>query len=308
MLLQTLSAKEILDKLLSQSGRGEDITILSAGKWLRENSHRPFFLFLHLLDPHDPYEPLEPYRSRFLGEAETYHGSLWLEMGRDPDTLRRQVALYDAEIAAVDAKVGRLLGFLTDAGVLDRTLIVFTADHGENMGDHEPFFRHADVYDASIRVPLILRFPGVLDAGQKVTRLVENSALFPTILSLVGLDIPQGIEGEDLVPVVNGTAEDRFRFAVSNSGKQWGLRTDSWKLRIDFKDGSRRLYDVVNDPEERTDVLEVHPDVGEELETILLAEIQRREGQLPSGEEEASPFEGLDRQTIERLRALGYVQ
>ncbi|MCK4546332.1 MAG: sulfatase [Candidatus Eisenbacteria sp.] len=308
LLAQTLAAKEIFDKFLAQTGRGRDLTILSARKWLAGNAERPFFLFLHLLDPHHPYEPLEPYRSRFSRDLEGPGNSLWIEQGRDPEALAMQLALYDGEIAAADAKVGDLLQYLEDAGIMDGTLIVFTADHGENMGDHELFFRHTDVYDASMRVPLIIRFPGVLRAGRTLTQVVENSALFPTILSLIHHDVPAGLDGEDLALLMEGTAAERFRFALANSGRRWALRTGSWKIRIDFGDGSRRLYDLVNDPEETTDVLADHPEVGEELETILLAEIERLEGALPSGEEEASPFEGLDRETIERLKALGYVQ
>jgi arylsulfatase A-like enzyme len=308
LLVQTLAAKEIIDKLVAQYSGGEDQTILSAAKWLRENYDKPFFLFLHLIDPHDPYQPLEPYRSKFPGETEGLAKSLWVELGRDPETLGRQISLYDGEVAAADAKLGRLLQVLKDRAVKDRTLIVYTADHGENMGDHEPFFRHADVYDSSIRVPLILRFPGVLEAGRTVREVVENSAIFPTILSLAGHEIPEGLEGEDLVPLIRGGRERTGRFALSNSGRNWALRTHFWKIRIDFKDGSRRLYDLVNDPDEAEDLFEAELEIGEEMEALLLAEIQRLEGGLPGAEDEESPFEGLDHRTRERLKALGYIQ
>jgi|GEM_PF-1279014 len=308
LLVQTLVAKEIVDKLRYRYGSGRDQTILSAAKWASGNAERPFFLFLHLLDPHEPFEPLEPYRSRFPPDTRALTNSLWARMGRDVETAARLISLYDGEIAGADDKVAELLGLLDRLGTAHRTLVVLTADHGENMADHEPFFRHVGVYDSSLRIPLILRYPGVLGAGVTVPGVVENSSILPTVLSLIGESAPADVEGESLVPLIEGTCAAWDRAALAYSGKEYGLRADAWKVVIDFSDGSRSLYDLANDPGEEVNVFSDHETRGARMADSLLARIQRLEGELPKAQEDASPFEGLDRQTRERLRALGYIQ
>ncbi len=308
LLIQTLAVKEFFDKFMWKIRGGDNQTLLCVGKWLRGRPKTPFFLFLHLLDPHWPYEPLEPYRSAFPPETSKTEGSLWVDQGRDPKTLARNLSLYDGEILTVDDGLTRFLSLLEQVSPAERTLIVFTADHGENLGDHEPYFRHQDVYDGSVQVPLILHCPGTLEAGRTVDAVVENSAIVPTILSLIGDDIPEWIEGESLVPLARGIDGTPDRRAFVYSGKRFGLRTSDWKVIIDFKNGERLLYDLAADPAERNDLFEAEEAVAAAMEERLLAEIDRLEGGLPGADEGRSPFEGLDRQTMERLKALGYVQ
>lgn len=308
LLLQTLAAKEIFDRLVWRYAGGEDQTIMCARKWLSRNAGRPFFMFLHLLDPHDPYEPFEPYRSQFPRETEGLNQFLWVKQGRPIEALARFTSLYDGEIAAADAKLGRVLHSLEQAGIMDDVLIVFTADHGENLGDHEPFFRHADIFEGCLRVPLIFRYPRILKAGLAVDGIVENSGIPRTILSLIGVGTPPGLEGENFVPLMRGMSRSEGRVAVANSGRRYALRLDRWKVVIDFKNGSRELYDLIGDPGETANVFSDHEEFGEKVGDEFLAMIKELEGRMPSGEDESSPFEGLDRQTRERLRALGYIQ
>lgn len=316
LLIQTLVVKEIADKLRGRYAGGSDPTILSAKKWLAHNRERPFFLFLHLLDPHTPYEPLEPYRSMFPRETAGLENTLWAQQGRSLAALARNIALYDGEIAAADAKIGELLDYLDASGLRDRTLVVLTSDHGENLKNHEPFFGHWDIYESSLRVPLILRFPGVLRSGRVVPGIVENSSIVPTILSLAGQPVPDVFDGDDLAALIDGTAEIADRFAVAAAGR-YALRMEDWKVAVDFRAGQVELYDLVSDPAERRDVLALRTEQSEayaryedrarEMERILRTELERREGFIRQDPDAPLPIEQLDRRTIESLKALGYI-
>lgn len=308
LLVQTLAVKEVIDRLRSRFRKAKHQTILCTEKWLLGNVGRPFFLFLHVADPHWPYAPLEPYRSKFPPDTRGLDESLWVTLGRDPNVLARNISLYDGDVAAADAKVGEILGLLESVGMLDHTFVILTADHGENLGDHEPFFAHGDIYDSSMRVPLIFHHPGVFEGGLVVHELVANHSLFATILSFLGLEVPAWAVGQDLTPLVRGTAEPVEQFVFGNSGKRYALRTHTWKVVINFKDGQRGLHDLVNDPDERMDFYGDHEEVGSEMADRLLAEVGRLERGIPGTEEEPSPLEKVDRQIRERLRALGYLQ
>jgi hypothetical protein len=140
--------------------------------WLRRTRRRPFFLWLHLYDPHSPYVPPEPYRSRF------------------PATLE---GAYDGEIAATDAQVGRLIDFLTSSRRLANTVIVVVGDHGESLGEHGEQQHGFFVYDASVRIPLIVAGPRVpTRAVPDQVRIVD---VMPTILELAGVGAPSAVQG-----------------------------------------------------------------------------------------------------------------
>ncbi|MBD3872782.1 MAG: sulfatase-like hydrolase/transferase [Acidobacteria bacterium] len=141
-------------------------------RWLDERGRpSPFFLWLHLYDPHDPYTPPEPYASRYP---------------RQP---------YNAEVAFTDSLVGRFREALEARGLLDRSLVILTADHGEGLGDHGERFHGFFVYETTIHVPLIIRFPHAARAGTVAADPVSHVDLMPTILDAVGLPVPDDLEG-----------------------------------------------------------------------------------------------------------------
>src|SRR5262249_56535894 len=106
---------------------------------------------------------------------------------------------YKPSIQRVDAQVGRLLGALADAGVERNTLVIIHADHGQNLLDHGTFGHGQDLYDASLRVPLVMRWPGHLPAGQRVDGLVRLVDVYPTVAELAGLGVPAVLDGRSLV-------------------------------------------------------------------------------------------------------------
>ena len=145
----------------------------------------PFFLWVHYYDPHYDYSPPRPWAQKFAGR------------------------LYDGEIAYMDAEIGRLLDAMTARGLLDRTLVAVIADHGESLGEHGEETHGLFLYDSTIRVPLILRMPGLIPAGTKMAGPVSGVDLAPTILDLLGLPPLAGAQGVSFAPAVRGHAADR---------------------------------------------------------------------------------------------------
>lgn len=158
--------------------RRGDHVIDEALKWLGQNPKRPFFLWVHLYDPHAPYNPPEPFASRY----------------------RRRP--YDGEIAFADAQVGRLLTFLGRHGVLDTSLLVLTSDHGESLGEHGEKTHGFFIYDSTLHVPLIIKTPGV------VPRVVRNDVslvdVMPTLLQALKISMPASVQGRSLLDLILG--------------------------------------------------------------------------------------------------------
>ncbi|MEM6456594.1 MAG: sulfatase, partial [Acidobacteriota bacterium] len=134
--------------------------------WLEENADAPFFLWLHYFDPHYPHDPPPPYDQLFAHEP------------------------YDGEIAYADESLGVMLDHLERLGVRDRTLVVFTADHGEGRGEHNESTHSMLVYNSTMRVPLIVAVPGGQPAGRRVDERVSTVDILPTVLDLLGIAPP----------------------------------------------------------------------------------------------------------------------
>src|SRR5712692_5881333 len=170
--------------------RGDEVAARGL-RWLGQGSpaghasgRAPFFLWVHLYDPHDPYDPPADLRRRFAS------------------------APYDGEIAAVDRAVGRIVSGLSPA--IDReTLIVVAADHGEALGDHGEATHGVFLYDATLHVPLLVRLPGGRSGGARVTSRVRLADVAPTILETAGLPVPGPMQGQTLLPLMAGAPQDR---------------------------------------------------------------------------------------------------
>jgi arylsulfatase A-like enzyme len=167
--------------------RSADQVLPPALEWMAGQGERPFFAFVHFFDPHAPYDP----PSAFL-EAP----------GSD-------AARYDAEIAFVDSQVGKLVAFLKERGLYGDSLIVLLADHGESLGEHGESTHGLFVYDATIRVPLLVRGRGIVP-GTRIGAQVRTIDVMPTVLELLGLTPGPEVEGRSLEPLLVGRSE-RFR-------------------------------------------------------------------------------------------------
>ncbi len=248
--------------------RDLDEVLPGAVRWLDERGDAPFFLFVHAFDPHCPYWPDERFREP---AAAWYEGPLdpRAMCGPDfaplladgtfgPDEKRLVSDLYDAEVAAADAALGRFLVELDRRSLLADTLVVFTSDHGEVLGDHGRL-GHGRMYEEELRVPLVLRFPGGRPVGV-VEAPVQHVDLVPTVLSALGLAVPDGVQGVDLMPLVRGEAgavpADRLR--VSRTADLVGVRGGGGEKAVfELVDGeptAGRLFDLARDPGELDDL------------------------------------------------------
>jgi len=264
--------------------RGESVTRLALDT-IRRDAGGPFFAWIHYYDPHAPYDPPEPYRSRHPHP-------------------------YDGEIAYVDACVGDLLRGLDDLGLRDRTLVVVTSDHGEGLRDpHDEETHGILLYEETLRIPLLLAASGKIPAGRVVPGLVRSIDLAPTVLDLLGLPVPEAMQGDSLLPTIlqgDPPAErtSYFDTVMPREAYGWspmkGIRDARWKY-IDAP--KAELFDLAEDPRESRNVLETRPERTREMRARL-AQIERRFGRESA---RASGRGDLDEDLLANLEALGYV-
>ncbi|HLE84680.1 MAG TPA: sulfatase [Thermoanaerobaculia bacterium] len=298
-------------------GRGPDRfenVVADAFDWLdapEGPGGAPFFLFLHSYQVHHPYTPDPADLARFappgydgwLGDAVEIRELRWINHGgveATPADRALIAAAYDAEILDADRALGHLLAGLRERRLLDRTLVVFTSDHGEEMGEHGTLGWHTHtLYDELLRVPLVVALPAGRWAGERVARQVRLIDVAPTVLAAVGIEPPQAWQGTSLLEILRG---ERVPPLLALSQRDTGeerpvvaaLRTGRWK----WYDG--RLHDLLADPAELHDYSHLEPDLSRALEASI--EELLRAGPLASGEAVE-----LDRETAERLKALGYL-
>ena len=243
-----------------------------------------FLLFVNDMEPHLPYTPPEDVARRFLpadatpeeiaqARAFDFPRTLSVMLGREsvsPRERRILTALYDAEIATLDASIGRLLDRLASEGVLDRTLVVVCGDHGENIGDHGLWEHRFSLHRSIRHVPLVLRLPGVFDGGRTVADPVRLEDVFPTVLEACGLPVPAKLDGASLSgPVAGRIARamqgppvdfmDRVRELVPGADvtpfeASWRAVYDGRYHYLTASDGRELLYDTADDPAEERDL------------------------------------------------------
>jgi arylsulfatase A-like enzyme len=293
----------------------------------------PFFLFIHFMDPHSdtgrrtrnqlPYFSPPAFRRDIrVGEAEFCAGpgkcatEYLLEMDEErealPDAKIAKIrALYEAGIRHLDQELGTLFAELRRLGIYDQSLIVVTSDHGEEFREHGLFI-HSQVYDETIAVPLLIRFPGGANAGRRVEGLAELLDILPTILDYLNLEIPEYAQGESLLPYLDERraavpgpvlAQDKLQRSV------YALRTPDDKLVYDVSTQRAQLFDLASDPEERRDLSEARPERVRELRQQL-EELLEKHAELARivGPEGPGDTSALDAEARNRLKEIGYLQ
>jgi arylsulfatase A-like enzyme/tetratricopeptide (TPR) repeat protein len=261
-------------------------TTAAALRWIDAvPAGRPWFAWVHYFEPHSPYEPPAVLRARFAAHP------------------------YDGEVAAVDVEVGALLRRLEERGRRSNTVVLVTADHGESLGEHGEETHGVFVYEATLRVPLIVAGPGV-SAGVVSRATARGIDLFPTLLDLAGVAVPGGVEGRSLRPALGGAAlpdapvYGESLFTRLNLG--WAP-LHSWRSgRFKLVDAPRpELFDLAADPGETKDVAAAHPDQVESLRRELRAALSAAERAQAGSPGPPTPYP--DPETARRLAALGYL-
>lgn len=267
--------------------------------------HDRFLLYLHLIYPHRPYTPPPPFQGSFGPEAP---GKRY---GRASKAVAKKMSnAYDAEILRADHLVGEIIEDMQDLGLLESTWVVLLSDHGEGFGEHGRLEHGNSFFDELLRVPLIVLPPQRARRPQVVTEPVSTIDVFPTLLDILGLPVPETASGDSLLRFVEGTP-GRPRLLISSSSSsgdvQGGsIRRGRWKL-IDHpvQEANPLLFDSDADPEEKdnlagTGVAE-EPGLRQALQDHFEL-VDAARAALPTG----APAE-VDAESLERLKALGYV-
>lgn len=267
-------------------------------QFLRGHAQEPFFLLVHYWDVHTPYLPPEPYRRRFYqgkdqaDPANHSLDSLWQHpLGKTwQDTWFKWVggvtdaafvnALYAGALNYLDTQLEHLLEELAALGLEERTLVVLMADHGESLTEHGIYYDHHGLYDCCLHVPLILRWPGRVEAGQKQGGLTQHFDLAPTLLAAAGVEVPAGMEGRNLL-AADRQPPSQVLSAENTWQSKWSLRTASHKLILarrpdPYGNPPRELYDLQTDPGETRNLAAEQPDLCRQLEEELEGLIRRR--------------------------------
>ena len=259
---------------------------------------RPFFLFFHFWDPHTPYLPPPPFDRMFYRGDEKDPGNesmaeLWrfenfnryfAEWMPGVTDIEFPKAQYDAEIAYMDACLASVLTRIDELGLTNDTLLVLTADHGEELDEHGHWFDHHGLYDTNLHIPLILRCPDRLPAGQRIGGLTSMLDVAPTILDLLNLGdlaLELKMQGQSLLPLIDSPAAtqrgttDYLHITENTWMKKRGIRTHRWKLIVPLETpdlhGSSdvELYQLVTDPGELHNIAFDRPDVVERLTGLM---------------------------------------
>ncbi|HVR69384.1 MAG TPA: sulfatase [Vicinamibacteria bacterium] len=217
----------------------------------------PTFLYVHTMDPHVPYAPPPPFDRMFEPHPTPEHPAVDPRHDyKEPKDRERMIAQYDGDIAYGDQEFGRFVRELRARGLYDQALIVFTADHGEEFLDHGQWTHGKSVFDELIHVPLIVKFPGQVDAGARVRQQVQLVDIVPTVLQSQGLPVPEPphIAGRPLQATLRaGAPEPPAVSEISHRGfVAHGMRTSRDKYVRRFSPDDDELYfDLVRDPGEK---------------------------------------------------------
>jgi len=321
--------------------------------WIEQNAEWPYFLYVHSVDPHENYEPAPEYLKLFADPAhEAQYRKEWQAL---VDVKPGQVAnactkvrfekagveiepfieygkqLYDADIRANDDEIARLVDALDQKGQLDDMIVVVTADHGEEFFEHGGTSHAFMLWNELIHVPLLIIAPGLLPEGLVVKDPVQSLDLYPTLLDLLGVTPPEGLQGRSFAPQCQGKPGDgRMIFSenhespgseesrvLQNQGVTLSVIRGPWKFILNLKCPTDRprpraeLYRIDQDFAERKNLAEEQPELSAELEQVLLSwwavNSARREG-VSVGNLTLDALEEADPDTLERLRKLGYVK
>ena len=259
----------------------------------------PFFLFLRHMDPHAPYLPPAPYERMF------YHGDECDPKNRSMDPVKAfkpfcdffaqwmppgitdkdyVIAQYDGAVAYMDACIQTIFNALEAHGIMDETIVILNGDHGETLYDHECWFDHHGLYDVTLHVPLIIRYPGRIPAGGRVSGYNQHKDLVPTILDLAEIDTGIDFDGDSLLSLVDGTVpsfDSEFYITECTWMRKHGWRTPQWKLMVALEPDFHfkppvELYNLVEDPDENNNLADELPDVVNLLKRRMRNWISKR--------------------------------
>jgi arylsulfatase A-like enzyme/predicted Zn-dependent protease len=263
--------------------RGDEV-IDEVLRWLDQYKNERFFTWVHLYDPHTPYEPPSPFREKYPKRP------------------------YVGEIAYTDSQLGRLWGYLEENNLIDNTILIFAADHGESLGEHQESTHGFFVYQEGIHVPLIFVTPFDDLHGIRREEVVSLVDIMPTVLEIDGMPIPSQVQGKSLLPLFFDEKENKESFAYAETyyprfhygwSELKSVQEDRFKLIIAPE---LELYDLASDPDEKINLFSSHPEEARKL--MRTAEQFMEESSQGAFDVD---YRHIDEETRERLGALGYI-
>jgi len=263
--------------------RGDEV-IDETLKWLDEHKHEQFFTWVHLYDPHTPYEPPSPFREKY------------------PDRP------YLGEIAYTDSQLGRLWGYLEQNNLTENTILIFAADHGESLGEHQESTHGFFVYQEGIHVPLIFVTPFKDLHGIRRSEVVSLVDVMPTIMEMEGEILLPQIQGRSLLPLFFNDERNEESFAYSET--YYPRLHYGWSDLKTIQEGRFKLiiapelelYDLIDDPEEQTNLVSAFPE-----ETRRLMRTAEQFIEESSRGAFDIDYQHIDEETRQKLAALGYI-
>ncbi|MFW9936596.1 MAG: sulfatase [Candidatus Thorarchaeota archaeon] len=308
--------------------------------WMKSNKDQAsFFMMLHYWDPHVPYSPPKEYENLYYQDnpknpTKSEYPRLqdippekfdfifkgFQRRWQGIKDLNYFKALYDSEIKFMDNEIGRLLDFLEESKLLDDTVIIFTADHGESMDEHGIYFTHVHLYEQMMHIPLIFRYPNQFQQNLRKQALIGSVDLAPTILELFNIEIPDYLEGKSFLPILKNEKDlhrDKIYLFEHEAISRRGVRTLKWKFIKNAREneedelGSRlqalgyisialetpeekELYNLKNDPNELENLVDKFPEIvnelEEDLEKFVLETCNRIGIKDPQQEQELEPW------------------
>lgn len=305
-----------------QTGAAPEILTAAAVAFLRERRNGRFFLYLHYRPPHEPYFPPPAYSHTMTLDpfdevipTREFMGSV--KNGRRVLSRNERLQLrarYDENMRGVDAEVGRVIDCLNELDLREKTLVIFTSDHGEAFLEHDFLSHGSTLYEEVVRVPLVLWGSGIENVLPKtVDDLVSTVNLFPTICGAMGVAAPDTLAGRNMLEPLNLPADEVRVF--SQGGFQEKTHTydpreaywfDRHKLIVDNTSSDVEVYDLERDPEERSNLALIQPVLTDYLQTKARAWRLRQQSLVlqtaPTRSEEKRTLE-----EVESLKALGYL-
>jgi len=277
--------------------------------WLKGRTGKRFFLWIHYIDPHQPYWPPAPFNNSFVGDKLYGDGKIipwskvlkfypYLPRGKPVD-VSYLISQYDGEVAYADSNVGEFLLEIEAQGLLKNSVVIITADHGEGMDEHDPYFGHGiGLYNSQLKVPLIIYSPGV------EPRVVETPVglvdVVPTVLGILGKNIAsKRLSGRSLIPAMVG--QDFSEDVFSESHGLYSVVEGDFKLIASKKNKAKTLFNLQSDP------AELNPVVDNALTERLSKKIEAYSKKEKTSKISSQPVKEMDETIKGQLEALGYM-
>lgn len=325
-------------KIIFHQDRGAERTNREFMDWLSNGmqTEKPFYAFLHYIEPHNPLNPPNPYRDKYLKDVEpgdidrgkikkAAHNPLICfveDLGLNSREIAYLVALYDGEIEYTDSKIGEIVSFLKDRGLYDDTMIIVTADHGEHFGEHGLWSHVASLYKEVLHIPLIIKFPKGCKCAGEVSEYTQLVDIFPTVMDAAGISGKDEIKTSGVSLVHNGRNryheyvfaewEGRVPSFIQDKARESSKEVDIERFRIQMSmvqdrlhkyvwksDGTEELFEISGGKDMSLDV-----STGKNFRDSLRIQLLERKKDFKERDAEERT---MDEDVEKNLKALGYL-